>query len=362
MHGSSDFLKAARLLIFGERLNRQVQASVASIQTISGAGANGLIARFLGEHLCPANVWLPDPTWENHFRIWRLNAPKVTQRLYPHFNDTTRSFDLEGMRQRISKDAQPNDVIILHACAHNPTGLDPSRAQWKEIAKICEEKRLFVVFDCAYQGFASGNLDDDAWAVRYFLSRPSIELAVCQSFSKNMGLYGERVGGLHVVVSRSSPVSSAQAVFCQLFELQLGTISMPPLFGARIATQVMTDPVHLLLWKRDLAEMSGRIKAMRKALYDGLRTRGVPGEWRHVIEQRGMFCYTGLTKQHVVRLQKKFHIYMLETGRVSICGLSSSNVDYVVNAICEVIMEEMELSGQLRSSRGTETGESSSAN
>ncbi|KAJ3537005.1 hypothetical protein NM208_g6483 [Fusarium decemcellulare] len=212
LQGSKPFLDLSRKLVLGETLSNQVQLQDAarSIQTISGTGANSLVARFLGKYSQPSNVWLPDPTWDNHVRIWAHNAPDVTIRHYPYYDQSTRSFDFEGMMRAIRREAKANDVMLLHACAHNPTGIDPSRHQWKAIAELCDSKDLFVVFDLAYQGFASGSPDEDAWAVRHFVSQhPSLELAICQSFSKNLGLYGERAGALHFVVSRTYTAASA---------------------------------------------------------------------------------------------------------------------------------------------------------
>lgn len=334
------FLDTAKSLLFGDDQIKQIHQATKSIQTVSGSGANSLIARFLGEQLRPTNVWLPDPTWDNHFRIWRLNAPNVTQRQYPYLNKARRCFDHDGMIQTLRQHAEPNDVILLHACAHNPTGLDPSQDQWREIADLCEEKKMFVVFDAAYQGFASGDMDIDAWAMRYFVSKPSIEMAVCQSFSKNMGLYGERVGALHIVVSRlaPSPALVSSAALDHLIEYQRGDISMPPRFGATIAERVMTSPETRAMWISDLAAMSGRMKTMRNALYDELVRLGTPGDWSHIIEQTGMFSYTGLTEVQVAILQEDYHVYMLPTGRASLSGLTTKNVDYAARAIHAVVM------------------------
>ncbi|KAH7156624.1 aspartate aminotransferase [Dactylonectria macrodidyma] len=340
LRGSSKFLEGARLVLFGpERLQKDGQ-SIASIQTVSGTGANSLIAMFLHRHLHRANVWLPDPTWVNHVDIWKINAPGVGLRWYPYYDEANRCFDFDAMLQTLYCHAQEHDVILLHACAHNPTGMDPTKEQWRGLARLCEEKKLFVVFDSAYQGFASGDLDHDAWAVRHFSSYPTIELAVCQSFSKNLGLYGERTGALHVLVSRaaSHPIPLAPIVQDNLVDLHRASVSMAPLFGSLVATRVLGSSDLRSMWKGDLLVMSGRIKAMRTALYEELVRLQTPGSWKHIVEQTGMFSYTGLTKDQVSLLQSEHHVYMLPSGRASICGLTNANVLHTAQAIHDVVV------------------------
>ncbi|KAF4467274.1 aspartate aminotransferase [Fusarium albosuccineum] len=340
LRGNSEFLEAAKLLVFGEQAD-QPNDSIASIQTISGTGANSLIARFLQKHGHSANIWLPDPTWVNHKDIWNENAHSIKLRWYPYYNETTRTIDFESMMKTLSDQAHENDAILLHACAHNPTGVDPTRDQWEEIAQLCRTKKMFVIFDLAYQGFASGDLDNDAWAIRHFLTYPEQELAVCQSFSKNLGLYGERVGVLHVVMSRSSP-STAAHVEDHLVELQRAFVSMAPLFGCRVANEIFKSKDLRTVWQSDLVTMSGRIKAMRKALYKELVRLGTPGRWEHIIQQTGMFSYLGLSKKQVDQLREEYHVYMLTSGRASICGLTSTNVKYTAGAIHSVITSREE--------------------
>ncbi|KAH6681129.1 aspartate aminotransferase [Plectosphaerella plurivora] len=327
LHGDDAFLEASKKLLFGPKIPA---TAIASVQTVSGTGANSVVARLAGQYLAPSQVWFPDPTWDNHYKIWEDNAPNARQRRYPYFDASSRRFDLEGMLTTLRRDALAGDAILLHACAHNPTGLDPTQEQWKQIAQVCLEKKLFVIFDVAYQGFASGDLDRDAWAVRYFCSFPELELAACQSFSKNLGLYGERAGALHVVPSRATadPVV-VMGVRSTLVDIQRGTISMAPRFGSQVASMVMGSDELLKLWKEDLLRMSRRIIGMRQALYEELLRLGTPGDWRHIVEQCGMFSFTGLSPEQVETMQKDYHVYMLPSGRMSVCGLTSTNVHYV---------------------------------
>ncbi|KAJ3484183.1 hypothetical protein NLG97_g7119 [Lecanicillium saksenae] len=196
--GYAPFISAARQVLFGA--SNAEDTRIASIQTISGTGANSIGAQFVARAVKPAAVWLPDPTWANHLTIWDLAGVKV--RKYPYWEPTQRRINFDGLISALETETTEGDVILLHACAHNPTGVDPTKDQWRKIADVCEARKLFPFFDCAYQGFASGDLDEDAWAVRHFIERGTMEIFVAQSFSKNMGLYGERVGAGQVVPRR----------------------------------------------------------------------------------------------------------------------------------------------------------------
>lgn len=226
---------------------------------------------------------------------------------------------------------------MLHACAHNPTGVDPTQEQWKQIADIFVEKGHFAFFDCAYQGFASGDLDRDAWAVRHFVSRKSIPLLICQSFAKNAGLYGERVGALHVV--SATPEQNA-AVFSQLAAIQRSEISNPPAFGARVVKMILTDPALFSQWQKDVQEMAGRIITMRQSLFDLLTKKfKTPGNWDHILKQIGMFTFLGLNTNQCKRLLEEGHIYLTANSRISMAGLTTHNVEYVASWIDKVVRE-----------------------
>ncbi|RAH40903.1 aspartate aminotransferase, cytoplasmic [Aspergillus brunneoviolaceus CBS 621.78] len=341
--GSPTFLDLAQTLILGPHLTATMHDQIASIQTVSGTGANHLAASFLAAHQRPQHVFIPAPTWVNHKSIWAtISVPQID---YPYYSPTTRGVDLEGMCAVLDEHAAPHDVIILQACAHNPTGLDLTRAQWEILLEVVRRKRLFVVFDSAYQGFATGDVDGDAWAVRYFAeqllgTQPEGEqgspgLCVAQSFSKNFGLYGERVGALHLVVPRGMGVGGARS---QLVGMARAEYSNPPRFGATIVETVLGDSKLRTQWEQDLRTMSARIARMRSALRTRLELNGTPGDWSHVEKQIGMFSYTGLETEQVARLRDEYHIYLLPSGRVSICGLTEGNVDYVADAIRDVVL------------------------
>ena len=243
------------------------------------------------------------------------------------------------MRSGISE-APEGSIILLHACAHNPTGVDPTRDQWKEIAEVIRSKNHFPFFDCAYQGFASGDLENDAWAIRYFISQ-GFELCIAQSFAKNFGLYGERAGAFHFVTSPSSDATDiVTRVASQLAILQRSEISNPPAYGARIASLVLNDPALFKEWEANLKTMAGRIIDMREALRGKLEElNGKPGSWQHITDQIGMFSFTGLTEKQTLVMREKFHVYMTKNGRISMAGLNTGNVEYVAKAFDQAVKE-----------------------
>ncbi|KAL4739554.1 pyridoxal phosphate-dependent transferase [Aspergillus similis] len=334
--GSPTFIDLAKELIFGPILPR-LQGNTASIQTVSGTGANHLAAMFLARHLRPTHVFLPAQTWINHRSIWEMAGVPVAE--YTYYSSATKTVDFSGMLSTLDT-AEVNDVVILQACAHNPTGVDLSQSQWMQLADLVRRKHLFVVFDSAYQGFATADIDGDAWAVRHFAenllaseSKTHPGMCVAQSFPKNFGLYGERVGALHLVVP---PHLSAQGARGALMAIARAEYSNPPRFGARIVELVLGDLDSRAQWERDLGTMSLRIRTMRRELRR--RLEGETGQdWSHLETQIGMFSYTGLDKEQVARLRDEFHVYMLPSGRISVCGLNEGNVQYVAHAIGQVV-------------------------
>lgn len=281
MEGLAPFVSAARDLLFGNP-DPKLAARIGSLQTISGTGAVHLGARFLADSLQPKRIWVSDPTWANHHAILDVAAANVEQKLYPYYDSKTCSLNFKGMMHTLETEAQEGDLVLLHACAHNPTGIDPSKEQWKQIADLCERKRLFPFFDSAYQGFASGDPAEDAWAVRHFVERGTLELVVAQSFSKNFGLYGQRVGAFHIVAASEDARDKALS---HLIFLQRAEISNPPVYGARIVAVILGNEDLRREWEQDLLTMSGRIKTMRSALFNELQRLQTPGNWDHIVNQ-----------------------------------------------------------------------------
>lgn len=315
------------------------KAQVISLQTISGTGAVHLGALFLKKFYRPGQesaVYFSSPTWANHNQIFtNVHLPIET---YPYFSAKTRGLDFDGMLSSL-KSAAEGSIILLHACAHNPTGVDPTQDQWKEIAEVMKTRNLFPFFECAYQGFASGNLARDGWAINHFVEQ-GFEMVIAQSYAKNFGLYGERAGCFHFVAPPTSDAADVAArVSSQLAILQRSEISNPPAYGARIASLVLNDKSLFSMWEDDLRTMSGRIIEMRKALRSKLEELDTPGTWNHITDQIGMFSFTGLNEKQVQKLKEEAHIYMTKNGRISMAGINTKNVDYVAEAINKVVKE-----------------------
>jgi len=257
--------------------------------------------------------------------------------VYPYYDPRTIGLDFQGFVGAL-ENAPSRSVFLLHACAHNPTGVDPSHEQWAKIAAIILDKKHYAFFDCAYQGFASGDLDNDAWAVRYFIER-NVPMLICQSFAKNAGLYGERVGALHVI---SATQEAAVNVKSQLSVLQRSEISNPPSHGARLVSLILNDEGLLEDWKHDVRTMADRIIGMRKELFRLLTEElNTPGNWEHIINQIGMFSFTGVTGAQAKALKEKAHIYLTENGRISMAGLNQQNVRYFAENLDKVVRGEL---------------------
>jgi aspartate aminotransferase len=270
------------------------------------------------------------PTWGNHRAIFRKAGFRVKN--YPYWNAASRSVDFKKMIGAL-KWAPPKSLVLLHACAHNPTGSDPTPEQWEQIADVMQKRQLVPFLDCAYQGYASGSLEKDAEVIKLFEAR-GFEMFVAQSFAKNLGLYGERIGMLHVVCKDQK---DAKAVLSQMKLVVRPMYSSPPIHGAQLVMKVLGNPGRFNQWKKELKAMADRIVEVRQTLRKGLERKQTPGTWNHITDQIGMFSYTGLTKDQCEQLIKEKHIYMLKNGRISLAGLNMGNIQYVVDAIDDVV-------------------------
>lgn len=296
-----------------------IHEQVAGVQSLSGTGAL-LLA---GMALRKANagiktVYLTTPTWPNHELLFETMGFAV--KWLPYYDTRTRALDQDALVAAL-RAAEPGSAVIFHACAHNPTGCDPSREGWRAIADAVRARSLFPVFDSAYLGFNSGSVDEDAWPIRLFTDELRLEAAVCTSFSKNMGLYGERVGTVTFVTASREAAATTQSI---LENAQRATISTPPLYGARIAEAVLATPDIREQWARDLVTMSGRILAMRRRLFEELVKLGAPGDWSHVVKQSGMFGFLGLTPAQVAHLESRSLVFFFRFH--SLCCISCSLV------------------------------------
>ncbi|RIA86237.1 aspartate aminotransferase [Glomus cerebriforme] len=329
--GLATFTKEAALLAYGKDSEPLGEGRVSVTQSISGTGALRIGGTFLNRFY-PHNkkIFLPTPTWGNHNAVFKDSGLEVGQ--YRYYDKSTNGLDFNGLVEDI-QNAPKNSIFLLHACAHNPTGVDPTPQQWDQISEIIKERSHFPFFDMAYQGFASGDTNVDAYAIRKFVS-DGHQICLSQSFAKNMGLYGERVGSFSII---SENTKEKAAIDSQLKILIRPMYSNPPLHGARIASYVLSNPELNKEWLSEVKLMAGRIITMRdrlkKHLVEDFESKH---NWNHITDQIGMFCYTGLKPEQVERLTNEFHVYLTKDGRISIAGISSHNVKYLAEAIHEV--------------------------
>ncbi|PFH38148.1 aspartate aminotransferase [Besnoitia besnoiti] len=330
--GLADLKKPTQELLFGEDSPAIAEGRICSTQALSGTGGLRVAAEFIKTFLPKCKtVYISDPTWPNHPNIFKKAGLEVEY--YPYWNPATLSINFEAMKHTLEA-AAPHSVVLLHACAHNPTGMDLNEAQWREILEMCKRKQFVPIIDNAYQGYASGDIVRDGFSTRLFCNEGNMEMFVCQSFAKNMGLYGERIGMLHIVCASAE---RAKTVLSQVKRVIRPMYSSPPLHGARIVSRLLGDPHAKQAWLAELKELAGRVQGVRATLRGGLEAKGTPGKWNHITDQIGMFSFTGLSRDQAERMTKHWHIYMMGNGRISLAGLNNSNLQYVVDAIDEVV-------------------------
>jgi len=328
--GEGDFCKEAAKLAFGADSSVLKDSRNVTVQGISGTGSLRIGAEFISKHW-PTNrtIFLPKPTWGNHTPIFKFAGFNVGG--YTYYDPSTCGLNFSGAMEDI-KNIPEGSVIMLHACAHNPTGVDPTPEQWKEMSALIKQKNLLPYFDMAYQGFASGDVDKDAFALRHFID-DGHNVLLSQSFAKNMGLYGERVGAFTVVCADGDEAARVES---QIKILIRPMYSNPPRHGARIATEVMTNPELRAQWLKDVKGMADRIISMRAQLRDGLAKNGSSRDWKHITDQIGMFAFTGMTPEQVEKITKDFSVYLTKDGRISIAGITSGNVGHLAEAMATV--------------------------
>ncbi|XP_010520474.1 PREDICTED: aspartate aminotransferase, mitochondrial-like isoform X2 [Tarenaya hassleriana] len=319
-------------LVYGEDSFVFREQRFAGIQALSGTGACRLFAELQRRFYPDSEIYLPDLTWSNHHNIWRDAG--VSRRTFRYYDPETKGLNFSALLDDI-KNAPSGSFFLLHPCAHNPTGVDPTEEQWREISSMFKVKRHFPFFDMAYQGFASGCLVKDALSVRIFLEDGHL-IGCAQSFAKNMGLYGHRVGCLSVLANNTVQASMMRSQLQQIARSMYGS---PPMHGLLLVSTILTNLEIKALWERELKVMTKRVQTMRTALREELEKLGSSLNWQHVTNQVGMFCFSGLAPNEVERLRKEFHIYMTIDGRLSMAGVTPSNTTYIANAIHQVTRE-----------------------
>lgn len=325
--GIADYRNHVRKLVFGDSVD---ESRVAVLQTPGGTGALRLTAGFLTSQLAPVRIWVSNPTWANHASVF--SAEGLPIETYRYLADDKISLDFAGMLADIRDNARRGDAILLHACCHNPTGIDPSSDQWREIASVVADKELLPVLDFAYQGFGNG-LDEDKQGIEAIVDACD-EVIVCSSFSKNFGLYSERVGALSLLAADPSEATASQS---QLKTLVRSNYSNPPQHGAAIVATVLNDAELTESWKSELTEMRNRIKKLRELFVNTMKTTGAGHDFSFLLAQNGMFSFSGLNKMQVDELKSKHSIYIVGSGRINVAGMSENRMGQLCEAVASVI-------------------------
>ncbi|MDM7456493.1 MAG: amino acid aminotransferase [Tepidimonas sp.] len=327
--GMPAYVNAVKALVFGADSEAVRSGRVATVQALGGTGGLKIGADFLKKLTPAAKVLISDPSWENHRALFAHAGFAVDT--YAYYDAARRGVNMEGMLASL-RAAEAGTIVVLHACCHNPTGYDLTPEQWDAIVDVVRERGLVPFLDMAYQGFGHGIVEDGA-AVGKFVAA-GLDVFVSTSFSKSFSLYGERVGALSVVCANKD---EADRVLSQLKIVVRTNYSNPPTHGAAVVAQVLNTPELRALWEQELGDMRTRIKAMRQRLVDGLRAAGVRQDMSFITQQIGMFSYSGLTQEQMVRLRTEFGVYGTDTGRMCVAALNSRNIDDVCRSIAAVL-------------------------
>ncbi len=327
--GPAAYNKAVQNLLFGADSAEVTSGRVITLDTLGGTGGLKVGADYLKRLLPGSAVAISDPTWENHRGVFE--GAGFTVNAYTYYDPKTHGLDFGGMVTSL-KGMPDRSIVLLHACCHNPTGVDLTDQQWEEVVALCKAKQFVPFLDLAYQGFGDG-ITQDATAVRLF-AKAGMPFLVASSFSKSFSLYGERVGALSIVTANKD---ESIKVLSQVKRVVRTNYSNPPTHGGAIVTDVLTTPELRAMWEEELSEMRERIRQMRVAFVDKLKALNVKQDFSFVARQRGMFSYSGLNPQQVDRLREEFAIYAIGSGRICVAALNTGNIDRVVKAVAAVL-------------------------
>ena len=327
--GIAAYDRAVQELLLGKDSEIIRDKRAVTVQALGGTGGLKVGADFLRKFGTSGEVWISDPSWENHRALFEYAG--FTVKNYPYYDAATHGVDFPGMQKSLDAMA-PGTVVVLHACCHNPTGVDLTSEQWTRVLEIVKARGLVPFLDIAYQGFGDG-IEEDGAVVRRFAAA-GVPVFISSSFSKSFSLYGERIGALTVVAASSD---EAARVLSQLKRVIRTNYSNPPTHGGQAVAIVLTTPGLRAQWEEELGTMRVRIKAMRRVLVDALKARVPARNFDFVLHQRGMFSYSGLTKDEVLRLRSEFSVYAIDSGRICVAALNSKNVGYVADSIAKVI-------------------------
>ncbi|MCT8862765.1 amino acid aminotransferase [Shewanella xiamenensis] len=329
IEGVQTYNRVVQELLFGEGSDLVTSGRAATAQAPGGTGALRIAAEFLLRNTPSRNVWVSNPTWANHQNIFETAG--LTVKEYGYYNASAHDIDFDGMMTDLAN-AQAGDIILLHGCCHNPTGIDLTLTQWELVANLCADKQLVPLFDFAYQGFGAG-IEEDAAGLRLVASKVP-ELLVANSFSKNFGLYNERIGAVTVVAQNAD---EAVRAFSQVKRTIRANYSNPPAHGALIVSTILSDASLKALWVQELTEMRERIAEMRTLFVQSLKDEGVTQDFSFISRQNGMFSFSGLNKAQVTRLKDEFGIYIVGSGRISVAGMTKTNMPVICKAIAQIL-------------------------
>ncbi len=329
MEGLASFRSAIQNLLFGESNEAVVNKRIATVQTIGASGALRIGADFLKKYFPTSDMYVSDPTWDNHRAIFEAAGFNV--KTYPYYDAVTGGVKFDEMIAFFNT-LPAKSVVLLHPCCHNPTGVDMSIDQWKTVIEVVKAKDLIAFMDIAYQGFGDG-IEEDAAAIR-MMAAAGVNFFVSNSYSKNLSYYGERSGGLSVVCKDAE---EAETVLGQLKLTVRKNYSSPAYHVSTVTAAVMNQPELRNMWEGEVTEMRERIKAMRQKLYDVLTAKVANKDFSYLLKQRGMFSYTGLSASQVDRLREEFAVYMVKSGRMCVAGLNTKNVERVADAMAAVM-------------------------
>jgi aspartate aminotransferase len=327
--GLPDFALCTQELLFGKESNIITEKRAKTAQTPGGTGALRVAAEFIARQTSARRVWVSNPSWPNHKGVFSAAGLEVCE--YNYYDAPNHALDFNGMLDCL-KQAQAGDVVLFHGCCHNPTGIDPTPEQWQQLAALSQTNGWLPLFDFAYQGFANG-LDEDAQGLRIFAASHN-ELLVASSYSKNFGLYNERVGACTLV---ASDADSANRAFSQVKSVIRTIYSNPPAHGAAVVATILGTPALRAMWEQELTDMRQRIHRMRQLFVNTLQEKGATQDFSFIISQNGMFSFSGLNKEQVLRLREEFGIYAVNSGRINVAGLTLENMAPLCEAIVAVL-------------------------
>ncbi|MDU6432046.1 MAG: amino acid aminotransferase [Pantoea sp.] len=324
--GLADFARCTQELLFGAENPLIAAGRARTAQTPGGTGALRVAADFLATQTSVKRVWVSNPSWPNHKHVFNAAGLEVCE--YAYYDAENHQLDFDGMLAAL-QEAKAGDVVLFHGCCHNPTGIDPTAEQWSQLAQLSQAKGWLPLFDFAYQGFARG-LNEDAEGLRIFAASHQ-ELIVASSYSKNFGLYNERVGAITLV---AADAATAETAFSQVKYTIRANYSNPPAHGAAVVATILSNQALRTIWEQELTDMRQRIQRMRQLFVNTLAEKGATRDFSFIIQQNGMFSFSGLTKDQVIRLRDEFAVYAVNSGRVNVAGMTPDNM----SALCEAIV------------------------